>query len=112
MKRLFSFYLDQDLKFQAQTRADAENRSLASLIEVALRYYLDPESLGSRVTVKTAEKSSRGLSSLLKPSPGANYTARIIAIDQERGVIVLERPDPETGRQEFAYNEIMSIHLK
>ena len=112
MKRLFSFYLDEDLKSQAQIKATDENRSIASLIEVALRFYLDRESLGSRVTVESKKnpRGSRTLADILVPDV-STHTARVIDVDPDNALITLDAPDPETGRREFSYKEIVKFHL-
>ena len=109
MKKLFSMHLDEDLKKEAQLRAAADGRTLSSLIEVALRSYINPP--GARVTVDTS-RGSRGLADLLKREPRSSFTARIKEVDVDAGVVYLTERDPDTGRTAFNIDSISIIHLK
>ena len=102
-------HLDEDLKKEAQLRAAADGRTLSSLIDVALRSYINPP--GTRVTVETS-RGSRGLADLLKREPRSSFTARVREIDVDAGVVYLEERDPETGRDSFEIRSISVIHLK
>lgn len=104
-KTLFSFHLDDALKNAAQEKATKENRSLGNLVETAIRFYLNPEPIGARVTVKTTEAT------LPKNSPFGKFTARIKSIDPDNDVMILEEKDPVTGKDHFKIKDILSVHL-
>ena len=92
-KNLFSLYLDPDLKSRASRKALQEGRSLAGLIEQAIKDYLEP--LGARVTVETTILTKDG------PQYG-EFTSRIKSVDQDNKFLTLVDMDPVS---------IKSIHL-
>lgn len=104
-KTLFSFHLDDDLKLQATTRATAERRTLANLIETAVDQYVNPKPIGARVTVKTVDMK------LPKGSPLGEFTARVSLVDTEKKTVILDTVDPITGKNEFPLKNILSVHL-
>ena len=103
-KTLFSLHLDDDLKIQATTRAEAENRSLANLIENAVIAYLNPPAVGgTRVTVKTVI--------LGETKTFGTFTARVVHVNPEEKTVLLDASDPVSGRNFFPIDNIISIHL-
>lgn len=114
-KSLFSFHLDDDLKSAATNRAIKENRSLANLVETSIRFYLNPEPVGARVTVRTiSEEQERDpkVRKLKKLNPEiGKFTARIKSIDTDTEDLFLVDRDPMTGRNQFKIKDIISVHL-